>query len=55
MAKAIDLRQNRAKAQVAPDLNAKFTQGQGMATDRQHPTDVNKHPHSHTTDDGARA
>jgi hypothetical protein len=48
-------RNNRAKAQVDGRFNSAFSQGQGMANDRKHPTDTHKKGQHHTTDDGARA
>ena len=48
-------RNNRAKAQVDGRFNAAFSQGQGFANDRQHPTDTHAEGRHHTTDDGSRA
>jgi hypothetical protein len=48
-------RNNRAKAQVDGRFNSEFSAGQGMANDRQHPTDTHKKGQHHTTDDGTRA
>lgn len=52
MSVGINRRTNHAKSMLHGDLRSKFSEGQGMATKRQHPTEGNGK--NHTTDNGTR-
>jgi hypothetical protein len=55
MAKAINMRPNKARTDLHSSFNGKFGEGKGMAETRKHPTDKQGAKSSHTTNDGTRA